>query len=423
MPALGARAHNEIGNPAVNVALQWNNAALVAIRNAGTPPTIAARVLAVAHAAMYDAWAAYDPVAAGSIPGAPSRQPQSQNSELNKASAVTYAAYRTLMDLLPSQATVFNTLIGPNNLAYDPSITTTNQSTPPGVGNAAAAAELAFRHGDGSNQLANYADYTGYQPVNSPTAITDPNHWQPLQNSDGTVQTFLTPFWGQVIPFALQSASQFRPGPPPLNGNWLYSQRVRDVIQQSVDLDNQSNMSAVYWADTPGSGTPAAPGHWNLIAEAISTRDQHTLDQDVTMFFALNGAELDASIAVWDAKRFYDFIRPISAIHYFYAGLNWSPLIDTPPYPEFPSDISAYATAGAEILRLFVGNDVYLDQVSVNSGSLGWFTFSQIAENTEWSTGPGGTQFFDAELQGAVMGRAVADVAWNRYTQLLAGKQ
>jgi hypothetical protein len=64
--------------------------------------------------------------------------------------------------------------------------------------------------------------------------------------------------------------------------------------------------SAEYWEDATGSETP--PGHWNRIAEEISARDQHTLDQDIKMFFALNTAILDASVAVWDAKRYYDSI-------------------------------------------------------------------------------------------------------------------
>ncbi len=226
---------------------------------------------------------------------------------------------------------------------------------------------------------------------------------------------------------------------------------MRDALQQNSDLDDQSKMSAEYWEDATGSETSV--GHWNRIAEEISNRDQHSLDKDVLLFFALNAAELDTSIAVWDAKRFYDSIRPISVIHYYLGGQmlqnwiapaqngaavpgsNWSPWIATPPYPEFPSDKSGIANAGAEILKLFTGNDVYLKQVSFAAGSsvydphksparaitLGWFTYSQIAEDAQWSTGPGGVHFEEAELQGSAMGREVADVVWNRYSQLLSG--
>ena len=57
------------------VVVQWNNAILNAIVATATPPTVAARALAVVHTAMYDAWAAYDTTAVGSMAAAPSRQP------------------------------------------------------------------------------------------------------------------------------------------------------------------------------------------------------------------------------------------------------------------------------------------------------------------------------------------------------------
>src|SRR5262249_48500993 len=170
-----------------------------------------------------------------SLPGSPPRQPASASSLLNKVGAVSYAAYRTLVDLFPSQAALFNTQMV--NLGYNPAVTTTTPSTAPGVGNAAAAAVLAFRHGDGSNPLVDLGGngpetgYTGYQAVNFPPDLKDPNHWQPIRAADGTIQTFLSPHWGKVTPFALKSADQFRSGPQPKAGTWLYQQRMRDGIR------------------------------------------------------------------------------------------------------------------------------------------------------------------------------------------------
>jgi hypothetical protein len=54
-------------------------------------------------------------------------------------------------------------------------------------------------------------------------------------------------------------------------------------------------MIAEYWSDGPYTEQP--PGHWALIAQFVSARDHHTLDDDVKMFFALSNAMLDASIA------------------------------------------------------------------------------------------------------------------------------
>src|SRR6266851_2341560 len=92
-----------------------------------------------------------------------------------------------------------------------------------GVGNAAATTVLDFRHRDGSNQLGDlspgaYSDTTAYRPVNSSAAVADPSRWQPISvlNTHGQARTqiFLTPHWSNVVPFALESASRFRPDPP-----------------------------------------------------------------------------------------------------------------------------------------------------------------------------------------------------------------
>ncbi len=451
-----ALAFNDLTDPTINVALQWNDVAVTAVKATGTPPTVAARALFIVHSAVYDAWAAYEKTAAGTLPGSPARQPQGAFPLLFKASAVSYAAYRTLLDLFPSQAAVFKARMV--DLGYDPSITTTSLSTPPGVGNAAAAAQIAFRHSDGSNQLgdlggAPYSDYTGYQAVNFPDNLTDPNHWQPIRNPDGTVQRYLSPHWGKVTPFALKSASQFRPGPPPLAGTWLYNKRLKDTIALQAGLDDRAKASAEYWEDGPGTETP--PGHWNRLAQEISNRDKHTLDDDVKMFFALNAAQFDVSVAVWEAKRTYDAIRPASAIRYFYAGQNimgfagkgngmaqidgsaWNSWVASAPHPEFPSGHSAFSNASAEILRRFTDSDSFAKQVTFAAGSsrydagsspaqettLDWLTFSEIAEDASLSRRLGGIHFDEADIRSRIIGRQVAGVVWDKYQSLLGSAQ
>jgi hypothetical protein len=446
---------NDLDDPTINVALQWNDKAVSAIAATRMPPAAAARALAVVHTAIYDAWAAYDAKAVGSLPGSPPRQPASASSLLNKVGAVSYAAYRTLVDLFPSQAALFNTQMV--NLGYNPAVTTTTPSTAPGVGNAAAAAVLAFRHGDGSNQLGDlggngpYSDYTGYQAVNFPDDLKDPNHWQPIRAADGTIQTFLSPHWGKVTPFALKSADQFRSGPQPKAGTWLYQQRMRDGIRLIAELDDRGKMCAEYWDDGVGSETPA--GHWNRLAEEISNRDQHDLDADVKMFFVLNNALLDASISVWDAKRVYDGIRPLSAIRYFYGGqtiqgwagkgrgitsidgVNWQSWVPTPPDPTYPSDQSAFAAASAEVLKRFTGSDTFVKKVTFAPGSsrydsgaspanateLAYFTFSEAADDAGYARRAGGVQWEEDDYRSRTIGREVASVVWDRYLLLLNG--
>src|ERR1051326_8845982 len=63
-----------------DVVIQWNNAALQAVRDVNPGPTVAARALAIMHTAMYDAWAAFDPVAVPTRPNGIPRQPGSHGS-------------------------------------------------------------------------------------------------------------------------------------------------------------------------------------------------------------------------------------------------------------------------------------------------------------------------------------------------------
>lgn len=450
-PALG---YNDLADGTANAAVQWNDQVVSAIKNTSAAPTVAARALFIVHSAMYDAWAAYDSKAVGSIPGAPPRQPASASTLLNKTSAISYAAYRTLLDLFPTQEAVFRRLM--IDLGYDPSITTTSPNTSAGVGNAAAKAQLDFRHSDGSNQLgdlggAPYSDYTDYQPVNFPETLNDLGHWQPLRNAAGVVQRYLSPHWGLVTPFALKSPDQFRPGPPPQPGTWLFTQRMRDIMRLNAELDDRGKMSAEYWDDFAGTDTP--PGHWNRLAEDISSRDQNELDIDVKLYFVLNAAEHDVAVAVWDAKRAYDYIRPISAIRHVFAtekiqgwggpgkgtieidGSAWTPWIATPPHPEFPSGHSAFSNAAAEILKRFTKSDTFVKKVTFAKGSsridpgaspkedasLEWNTFSEVAEDAAWSRRAAGIHYEEADFRSRILGRAVATVVWERYQQLLEG--
>jgi hypothetical protein len=146
---------------------------------------------------MYDAWAAYDERALSTRLGGALRQPHSQRQQPKKTEAISFAAFRALVDLFAQdEQSVFRPLM--EQLGYDPDDTSTNTSSPSGVGNAACAAVLDFQHNDGSNQLGNliasgapYADYTGYEAVNPPSkvppdpaTVVDVNHWQPLQYFD-----------------------------------------------------------------------------------------------------------------------------------------------------------------------------------------------------------------------------------------------
>jgi hypothetical protein len=160
---------------------------------------VAARSLAIAHTAIYDAWAAYDGIAVGTRLGAGLRQPSGERTQANKEKAVSFAAYAALVDLFPTQTQqeAFTKQMGSLGYAIDGS----DASTAAWVGATAAQKVLDFRHADGSNQAGSYVDScvpACYQPVNTPDAIVDANHWQPLWTSPREVDTGAMRPWSTV---------------------------------------------------------------------------------------------------------------------------------------------------------------------------------------------------------------------------------
>jgi hypothetical protein len=442
-----------------DVVLLWNDALLETVRT--VPFLVTARALAILHTSMYDAWAAYDRVAVGTRFGGDLRRPIIEHSDANKAQAISFAAYRALVDLFPAQkAERFDPLMA--SLGYDPSDTTVDRSTPAGIGNIAARAVLAFRHKDGSNQLGDlspgaYSDYTGYVPVNDPDHLDDPNRWQPLRNADGTVQKFLMPHWGRVTPFALSEGAEFRPGPPPLHPDDLYRSEANEMLDLSAALEDVSKTIAEYWATGAGgdpvSGAANPPAHWNILAQTVAIRDAHTLDENVKLFFVLGNTLLDVSIAGWECKRFYDYVRPVSAIHFLYKdqsvvawggpsqgtkvirGDQFQSFIRTPAFAEYVSGHSAFSSASAEILKTFTGSDEFGGSVTVPAGSsrvepgvvpaadvtLEWPTFTAAADQAGLSRRYGGIHFLHGDFEGRALGRKVAVKAWAKAQTYFAG--
>lgn len=432
---------------------------------------MAARSLAIVHTAMYDAWAAYSSRALGTRLGSGLRRPVAERTQRRWETAVSYAAYRALVDQYPARQADFAAVM--TSLGHDPAVTDTDTATAAGVGNTAAAALLTYRHGDGANQRGEltpsgvpYADPTGYTPANPPirmdevSSVSDipaPQRWQPLSYLEaGVLKTpgFIAPHWGRVLPFALSSGDQFRPPPPqPLTSQGFLDQ-ARSVVQLQAELTDEQKVVAEYWADGPHSELP--PGHWCLFAQEVSARDRHGLGQDIRMFFALTNAIFDASIATWEAKRFYDYVRPVTAIRWLFAGQvlrawggpgvgttdvpgdRWRTFqatsFPTPPFPEYTSGHSAFSMAGATVLRAFTGSDDFgcshtqpartlraEPSAPAAPVTLAWATFTEAALQAGESRLFGGIHFYEGNVAGLELGRRIGELAWQRSTALWSG--
>jgi len=220
-----------------SVARLWDEQLLDAIRRDFPAPTVHARNLFHASAAMWDAWAAYDPEAAGVFVDDKIAL-EDPASARNKA--VSYAAYRVLSHRYKDAAggaeslREFDELMAA--LCYPTDRTFTKGDSPAALGNRIAKRIIAAGLKDGSRERRGYLS-KDYSPVNEPmivqmpgTFMDDPNRWQPLAleisyTQNGQLlpigpQEFIGPHWGAVDAFALPEPLQpglpLDPGRPPM---------------------------------------------------------------------------------------------------------------------------------------------------------------------------------------------------------------
>lgn len=478
----------------MNLIVQWNNILLEAIRNVGKlpihgplaaqrarggPPQVA-RSIGIVYTAVYDAWSAYDDVA-NPVHRTTPRKPAAQRTEANKRKAISQAAYRTTVDQFPPdiyeadfKASYLAMLAA--QLAQDGITIGGPTPAPVDVGNQAADDVLAFRHADLSNQAGLYADTTSYAPQNPPMpvllpaahdAIPHPGKWQALTylNSANEAVTpgFICPHWYQVKPFALTSGQQFRPttGPQsPLSQGFL--DQAKHVMDVQARLTPEQKVIAEYWADGPNSELP--PGHWTEFAAHVAERPllgglpksgKLALDDSVKLFFALGNAIFDASIATWDAKRHFDYVRPVTAIRYLFRGQTvrgwggpgqgtqdilgeiWKPFqvpsFPTPPFSEFTSGHSGFSMAAATVLKSFTGSDqfgfFYAQNVPLKADPtepvtdvvLHWPTFTSAAREAGESRLFGGIHFYEGNVVGLDLGAKCGQAAFARAQGLWSG--
>ena len=480
--------------PQPTVVARWNQQALQAIRADKPVPTVITRALHLAHAAMYDTWAAFDPIAKGAYTDLRRSRLTSQRAI---EQAISHAAHSVLSAVFPHHTDRFDALLEELGFA-------SARHPMARFGRQVAESVLLARADDGSNAANGYDDLSGYASINQEgSGEFDPNRWTPLRIPNGTavdengipiatddpstysLQSPLTPHWGDVTPFAIGDGAAFRPVAPPQLGDFsaytdatgftstndeAYRSQFAEVAAISATLTAEQKAIAEYWADGPLSSTP--PGHWNEFAHDLSARETYGLADDVKMFFALNNALFDTGIAVWDAKYAHDYVRPQTAIRHLYEdkeivawagpnkgaqtilGQDWQPYQDvtfvTPAFPEYTSGHSGFSFAAATVLEAYTGSDVLFDGQSrgvqdldgdgerdlIGAWSTDELSFEQydgdtihLSWNTLWDAAAeagrsrlyGGIHIQDGDLRGRAMGQQVAETVWSQTESLFEG--
>lgn len=244
-----------------SVARIWDEQLLTLIRQVVPAPTVHARNLFHLSAAMWDAWAAYDPVADGYVV---TEKAQADDVTAAREAAISFAAYRVLLwryasvaDLATASDQLAATM---HDLCYRTDFTAATGDSPAALGNRIAAAVLAAGRADGAGEDERYLD-PDYSPVNDPlevarsgTVMRDPSRWQPLSLGEqlsqnglpipGNIQAFIGSQWGGVTGFALPASTRrvpIDPGPPPRAGDAASADAFRleamDVLHAASQLD------------------------------------------------------------------------------------------------------------------------------------------------------------------------------------------
>jgi len=444
-----------------NIAYKWGEVALTATANDTEKfkprPTVTSRILGLIWTAVFDAWSRYDAKATPLFLAGVNRRPLSEHNLKNKETAISYAAYNTMMTYFFSDSVLLKNTM--KELGLDPGNKSLDATTAIGIGNLAAKTVIEARLLDGSNQTGTvngsdgnpYSDYTGYMPVNSADTLNDLKRWQPKYFSDGKGGKYapgcLTAHWNKVKPLLLDSASEFRPAPPPALGSEKLNNEIKQVVELQANLSNEQKALVEFMRDGPRSVQQA--GHWFIFAQNVSVRDNHTLDDDVKMYFLVEATAMDAFIACWDAKMYYDFARPYSLVHDYYQnqvvqlwggpgkgmiqakGTEWRPYSpDTFLCPAFPSYVSGHSTvsgACADVLRLYTGSDFFGQEVKRVPGeftepdnlgdtvTLKFPTFSETADMAGISRVIGGYHIQSDNVEGLKLGRNIASFVWKKY--------
>ncbi len=398
--------------------------------------------------AMVDAAAPYDPSAVG-IYSRFQRQPAAQSTARDINIAMLYAAHEALRELMPRREAVWREMM--RDYGLDPDADG-DLNSPVGIGRAAGKAAIAGRLHDGMNQLGDYADTTGYQPVNSAYELRDPSRWQPGMRRRGsglyTVQHFVTPQQSIAEPFALFDPREFRVSAPEASNveHWEeYKSQADDVLAVSANLTDEQKMMAELFD--------------NKIVSLGMSFSQIALDRNLTPpeyargFFLTAAAIHDASVVIWQEKARYDAVRPFSAIRHIYGdelvrawagpGLgardipasHWRSYLPEADHPEYPSGSTCGCYAQAQAMRRVTGSDALNWNITFPAGSsriepgitpktdivLNFPTWTDFAQNCGQSRVWGGVHFQAAVDASAAICSEFGDMAYDYYSTIMDG--
>ncbi len=278
---------------------------IIGRREAGSP-LFMSRHFALVAVAGYDG-----AVAAGASAGGSGKPPSEPGAVAGASAAVLRALY-------PMEDTAITAQLA-SDRAYFAGITaesTYDFSRGEGVGAQIATQVLARAAADRTNAV-----WTGTSPVGPSVWVSAPAPAQPI-----------APRWGEARAWYLTSGAQFRPAAPPSLTSADYAADLAEVRTLTAARTPAQLTIAQYWQFASG---PAGPmGLFSDVASGLSTAARMNERRTARMYAVLHTALFDATVACWDAKYAYWYLRPFAA----------DPAITTPVgRPNFPGYPSAHS--------------------------------------------------------------------------------
>ena len=270
---------------------------------------------------------------------------------------------------------------------------------------------LKYAYADGFVRLSGFKRFT---------PLTGDEYWQPTAPG---FMSAVEPNWNTLRPFILDSCSQFAGGPPnkySTDSNSLFYKELREVYHLGKHLSKEESAIAMFWDCNPfalqqvghlefGIKKISPGGHWMGITGIACKKEKLSLPKTAYVHAMVSIGIADAFISCWNNKYKYNRVRPVTAIKRL-IDRNWSPLLQTPPFPEYTSGHSVISTTASTILtHLFGDHFSFADDTEVEFGLpiRKFNSFTQASEEAAISRLFGGIHFRDAIENGVREGQQI----------------
>ncbi|PWK77402.1 PAP2 superfamily protein [Mucilaginibacter oryzae] len=234
------------------------------------------------------------------------------------------------------------------------------------------------------------------------------------------------PNWKTIRPMFIDSSDQFvpvRPTPFSTDTASAFYKEAIAVYKISKNMSVEQNMIANFWDCNPFAVTTSGHmmigfkkispgGHWMNIVGIAVKKAGLSFDRSIEVATLVAMTEMDAFISCWDEKYRSNGIRPETFINK-YIDIKWAPLLQTPPFPEYPSGHAVLSNSSAGVLSYLLGDKfTFTDdsEIPYGVGPREFKSFNQAAEEASISRFYGGIHFTDAIVNGNKQGRDVAEV-------------